>query len=224
MLFVKIIVIIAALSTISFASIQEIADREILGCYATSDSIIEFEKIVQDKIRFGIDNYPCFDFIKKGELSKAVISSRYLFEDVPNLIMYHTFTWIIQGGTEINPFTGVLFNSYDSTICFFDGDTNKFFGVVREYIKEISNCEQVISLIDLYFNTFSASDPLYLIKTAEDFKAICSEYGGLLKSEKQITKDIEKVNNIIKPISCARENNIFIVDCFMWDYRSSRLF
>lgn len=225
MIFVKIIAFMIVLSTVSHAAIREIVDGEIFGCYATSDSVIEFENYVVEKVLFELENNPHFSWIKKGEFSKPVISPRYLFEEVPHLHMYYVFTWIIGSGGGDQPYEGVLFNLLDSTIYYFDGDASKFSDVMQEYIKEIQNCEQAISLVDLYFITFttSGSDPMYLINSIKGLESIWRMY-GFRAAEKKLEQNILKVKKIFTPIRCSSEDNVHEVECFVVDIRSSILY
>jgi hypothetical protein len=135
------------------------------------------------------------------DTSFLYLCGRYHFDDMPCIKLYH-INCLIEPGNG----TGFLFNSCDSSLCFFDGDVPRFSRVMQKYLPELIEQKRINELIDFYFYINWQGEHCQILSTPSDFEALWDKYwlplvkldnpefdslNIMMYSQEKVRKDIE---------------------------------
>jgi|GEM_PF-3948155 len=221
----KIALIILIISPVSLASIDEIINNGMFGCHIISDSIPGVDEYITAITLKEMDKDSNFMSIYKTPRGKPeiTIDHRFRFSEFPDLLMFSNFLW--RTGSSYR-YEAILFNESDSSIYYFDGNPKNFSEVMQNYLGQIRTEEQIVSFLNLYFNSIYVDGSQYLLRSMGDFLSICDSLGNLFKVDlkEKMKYDIKEVEKVIEPYSHSYINGIHEIECYVWDIMWRRLY
>jgi len=144
--------------------------------------------------------------------------------------MYH-----LSGGLKVydapeDPYQRVLFNTCDSSVYHFGGDTFRFSKVVRNYLQHWPEKDSALSLLRFYINTLELEDAYYIFKLPSDFDDICKAWvlrDGVLDTFyyplKIWERDKNIVSRIVEPFAYRSGRCFARIDFYSWDHTYGKI-
>ena len=213
------IVFVFTFSSLALASISVLKEQKLLGC--NQDSIIdtEYESYVFSKI-------DSMTLVERGEkiIEYRGLESSHSFTETPCIKHfiyigpYHNDIISLEYG-----YRYILFNTCDSTIYHFNGNSSSFSRVFRAYLKQNFNREFIINLLSIFINTLHDFDSYYIIDSVKDYENIFADdkefNGEKTFPPERLAPSKRIVEKTIKPIKFIKLNDAFEIEFYSWRWR-----
>jgi hypothetical protein len=152
------------------------------------------------------------------------IIGRHSFSKLPCVKMYSLYSGGEMTEVDQDPYSEIFFNTCDSSVYHYGGDTFRFSRIARSSFQNWKNQDSVIELLDFYLNTLMIEDSYYILKSESDFSDITKYYnakGGewdsIYYSIAKWEQDIKAVSSIFRPPVFEANENQAYMEFITWD-------
>ena len=196
-----------------------ISENRMFGFEDISDPTSQFDSLIIKNISF-----ERYRELGAPFLTYTRVKYEAKFNEIQNITMYYLEGDQISPDARQDPYLFVLFNTKDSSLYHFGGDTYRFSLVFRNYLKtQIDNDNNIIKLLEFYLNTISPDDPYYILKKPADLILAYSGYlsydfGDTIYFPNIETQSSPKfMDEYIRPLLLVREGGRIRAEFYTWD-------
>jgi hypothetical protein len=148
----------------------------------------------------------------------------YRFNELPGISLYNLTTYVFNQRESEENYEWLLVNSNDTTVYHFGQDIGRFSLIMGNWISPKLGDTAALNLINLFLNTNSCEEIVYILKSREYFNRFIDErFSDYGYSNKQAKTDKKRVKHIIKPPRIERTADRINIKLYTWNYRNGAL-